>query len=204
MRAVGLRDPGCLVTGLISRELLREELPADTFGSPAPASVILAKTADRSILGCMNDMALMRETRDHPLRRAGDHRYRRPQPGATAQHQQRPGLPAAHRADHPAPARDTVSILRPRTATLLRSVPGIASGLPTLTGSPPRRTVPANAPGSRPRRLRQVLRDRAPMTAWRHISIHLMVLRDASAENVLVLYASRSGVAVSTRSVIHR
>lgn len=62
VRAAALRDPGRLVTGLISRELLREELPADTFGSPAPASVILAKTADRSILGCMNDMALMCET----------------------------------------------------------------------------------------------------------------------------------------------
>jgi hypothetical protein len=62
VRAADLRDPGRLVTGLISRELLREGLPADTFGSPAPASVVLAKTADRSILGCMNDMALMCET----------------------------------------------------------------------------------------------------------------------------------------------
>jgi hypothetical protein len=62
VRAAGLRDPGRLVTRLISRELLREELPADTFGSPAPASVMLAKTADRSVLGCMNDMAFMCET----------------------------------------------------------------------------------------------------------------------------------------------
>lgn len=62
VRAADLRDPGCLVTGLIGRELLREELPADTFGSPAPASVIVAKTADRSVLGCMNDMALRCET----------------------------------------------------------------------------------------------------------------------------------------------
>ena len=57
-----LRDPGRLVTGLISRELLREQLPADTFGGLDPASVILAKTADRSVLGCMNDMAFMCET----------------------------------------------------------------------------------------------------------------------------------------------
>ena len=57
MRAADLRDPGRLVTGLIGRELLREQLPADTFGSPDPAAVILAKTADRSVLGCMNDMA---------------------------------------------------------------------------------------------------------------------------------------------------
>jgi len=51
-----------LITGLISRELLREQLPADTFGRPGPADVSLAKTADRSVLGCMNDMAFMCET----------------------------------------------------------------------------------------------------------------------------------------------
>lgn len=62
MRAADVRDPGRLVTGLISRELLREELPADTFGSPDPAAVGLAKTADRSVLGCMNDVAFMCET----------------------------------------------------------------------------------------------------------------------------------------------
>jgi hypothetical protein len=62
MRAADLHDPGRLVTGLISRELRREQLPADTFGCPAPADVSLAKTADRSVLGCMNDMAFMCET----------------------------------------------------------------------------------------------------------------------------------------------
>jgi hypothetical protein len=62
VRAADLCDPGRLVTGLIGRELLREQLPADTFGSPDPAAVILAKTADRSVLGCMNDMAFMCET----------------------------------------------------------------------------------------------------------------------------------------------
>jgi hypothetical protein len=62
VRVAELRDVGRLVTGLISRELLREQLPPDTFGSPDPASTILAKTADRSILGCMNDMAFMCET----------------------------------------------------------------------------------------------------------------------------------------------
>jgi hypothetical protein len=44
------------------RELLREQLPADTFGNPDPAGVSLAKPADRSVLGCMNDMAFMCET----------------------------------------------------------------------------------------------------------------------------------------------
>ena len=62
VRAADLRDPGRLVTGLIGRELLREQLPADTFGSPDPAGITLAKTADRSVLGCMNDMAFMCET----------------------------------------------------------------------------------------------------------------------------------------------
>ncbi len=61
VRAAGLRDPGYLVTGLLSRELLREQLPADTFGSPDPASIILVKNADRTVLGCMNDMAFMCE-----------------------------------------------------------------------------------------------------------------------------------------------
>jgi hypothetical protein len=59
VRAADLRDPGRLVTGLISRELLREQLPADTFGRANPADVGLAKTADRSVLGCMNDMAFL-------------------------------------------------------------------------------------------------------------------------------------------------
>lgn len=62
MRAADLRDPGRLVTGLISRELLREQLPANTFGHPHPADVSLPKTADRSVLGCINDMAFMCET----------------------------------------------------------------------------------------------------------------------------------------------
>ena len=61
VRAADLRDHGRMVTGLISRELLREQLPANTFGNPDPASVALAKTADRSVLGCMNDMAFMCE-----------------------------------------------------------------------------------------------------------------------------------------------
>ena len=46
-----------LVTGLIGRELRREGLPAGTFGDLRQQEVLLAKTADRSVLGCMNDMA---------------------------------------------------------------------------------------------------------------------------------------------------
>jgi hypothetical protein len=62
VRAADLRGFGRLVTGLISRELMREQLPADTFGNLDPACVILAATADRSVVGCMNDMAFMCET----------------------------------------------------------------------------------------------------------------------------------------------
>jgi hypothetical protein len=57
VRAAGLRDTKMTVTGLIARELAREGLPANTFGDLQTAVVTLAKTADRSILGCMNDMA---------------------------------------------------------------------------------------------------------------------------------------------------
>lgn len=57
VRAAGLRDTGTTVTGLIARELAREGLSAATFGELDAAVVAVAKTADRSILGCMNDMA---------------------------------------------------------------------------------------------------------------------------------------------------
>jgi hypothetical protein len=55
--ASGLRATRQLVTGLIGRELRREELPAGTFGDLGQQEVLLAKTADRGVLGGMNDMA---------------------------------------------------------------------------------------------------------------------------------------------------
>lgn len=57
VRAAGLRDTGRLLTGLIARELEREKLPATTFGELDPATVTVAKTASRTVLGCMNDQA---------------------------------------------------------------------------------------------------------------------------------------------------
>jgi hypothetical protein len=45
------------VVALIERELLIEDLPLDTFGSMRSEAVQIAKTADRSVLGCMNEMA---------------------------------------------------------------------------------------------------------------------------------------------------
>ncbi len=56
--AADLRATGHLVTSLIERELASEDLPAAAFLGPRPTHVILAKTADRSVSGCMNDMAL--------------------------------------------------------------------------------------------------------------------------------------------------
>ena len=60
--AARLRDTGRLVTELIDRELLRERLPTETFGTLEREHVVIAKTADRSVLGCMNDMAFICET----------------------------------------------------------------------------------------------------------------------------------------------
>jgi len=61
VRAADLRATGLLVTRLIRRELRSEGLPPSTFADPDPERVILAKTADRSVLGCMNDMAFLCE-----------------------------------------------------------------------------------------------------------------------------------------------
>ena len=66
--ASALRATRQLVTGLIGRELRHEELPAGTFGDLGQQEVLLAKTADRSVLGCMNDMAFRCE---HAIADAG-------------------------------------------------------------------------------------------------------------------------------------
>ena len=59
--APGLRAVGPLVTGLIERELACESLPCAVFAGLEKGEVILAKTADRSVLGCMNDMGFLRQ-----------------------------------------------------------------------------------------------------------------------------------------------
>lgn len=61
MSASDLRATSRLVTRLIRRELLSEGLPSSTFIDLEPEKVILAKTADRSVMGCMNDMAFLCE-----------------------------------------------------------------------------------------------------------------------------------------------
>lgn len=59
--ASNLRSAGPFIGALIQRELLSEGLSPDAFGDPSSEQIIWAKTADRSVLGCMNDMAYMCE-----------------------------------------------------------------------------------------------------------------------------------------------
>jgi hypothetical protein len=54
-----LKQIGPLAVALIEGELDAEGLPTETFGRLDPARVRLAKTASRSVLGCMNDMAFI-------------------------------------------------------------------------------------------------------------------------------------------------
>jgi len=61
VRAPDLRSTHDLVAGLIERELLAEGLPVRTFGDLGTEELSIAKTADRSVLGCMNDMAYLCE-----------------------------------------------------------------------------------------------------------------------------------------------
>ncbi len=68
LTASALRATRRLVTGLIGRELRREELPTGTSGDLGQQEVLLAKTADRSVLGGMNDMAFRCE---HAIAGAG-------------------------------------------------------------------------------------------------------------------------------------
>lgn len=47
---------GRVATDSIARVLIAGQLPVDTFGDLDPSEVRLARTADRSVLGCMNAM----------------------------------------------------------------------------------------------------------------------------------------------------
>jgi hypothetical protein len=61
VRASDLRATKNLVSALIERQLLAESLPAGIFGDLRAEELLIAKTADRSVLGCMNDMAFLCE-----------------------------------------------------------------------------------------------------------------------------------------------
>ena len=56
VRTADLRPLGSFVVPLIEGALEAEGLSPHTFGRLDPHDVRLAKTADRSVLGCMNDM----------------------------------------------------------------------------------------------------------------------------------------------------
>jgi hypothetical protein len=57
IRVAALRSLGAFTTRLIEQELESEGLPLDTSGQLVPADVRIAKTADRSVLGCINDLS---------------------------------------------------------------------------------------------------------------------------------------------------
>jgi hypothetical protein len=61
VRSADIRTIDRFVVGLIEGALIEEELPVHTFGQHAQEPVVFAKTADRSVLGCMNDMAFLCE-----------------------------------------------------------------------------------------------------------------------------------------------
>lgn len=61
VRADDLRPLGQFVVPVIKDALNSEGLPSDTFGRLVADDVELAKTADRSVLGCMNEMAWFSE-----------------------------------------------------------------------------------------------------------------------------------------------
>ena len=58
IRKADLRPIGPYVVKIIEAQLRSENLPADTLGRLHPDAVRVAKTASRSILGFMNDMAM--------------------------------------------------------------------------------------------------------------------------------------------------
>jgi Domain of unknown function (DUF6933) len=58
VRAAELRPLGAFVAPLIAVQLAAEGFPATTLGTLDPTRAAIAKTADRQVLGCMNDLAL--------------------------------------------------------------------------------------------------------------------------------------------------
>ena len=59
VRAPELRATKHLVTRLITGALVAEDLPVDTFGDLLREELVVARTADRRVLGRMNDLAFL-------------------------------------------------------------------------------------------------------------------------------------------------
>lgn len=68
VRAADLRPLGSYVVRMVEAELASEELPPDTLGRLAPDAVQVARTASRSVLGFINEMAFYL---DHAVADAG-------------------------------------------------------------------------------------------------------------------------------------
>jgi len=66
--AAALRPIGPPVVSAIQAALYAEDLPVDTFAELDPGQVAVAKTADRRVLGTMNDLAF---TLEHAIATAG-------------------------------------------------------------------------------------------------------------------------------------
>src|SRR5712691_5147438 len=62
VHAADIRPIGRFIVPLIERELEVEGLPTDIFGSLSSDGLIVTKTADRSVLGCMNDISFVCES----------------------------------------------------------------------------------------------------------------------------------------------
>lgn len=58
VRARDLRPIGSFVVPRIHGQLAAEGFPPDALGVLDPSESLIAKTADRSVIGCMNDVAL--------------------------------------------------------------------------------------------------------------------------------------------------
>ena len=58
VRAADLRPLGAFVAPLITHQLVAEGFPAGALGPLDPAQATIARTADRQVLGCINDVAL--------------------------------------------------------------------------------------------------------------------------------------------------
>jgi hypothetical protein len=69
VRASGLRPIGPALVDAIAAELQAEDLARDALGALDPEGVRLAKTASRSVLGFMNEMAF--EIRHEVARQGG-------------------------------------------------------------------------------------------------------------------------------------
>jgi hypothetical protein len=82
-----LRTIQSLEAEQIEYQLKAEPLPVDALGDLRGQDLVMATTANRSVLGCMNDMASMPE---NFVERSGGgaHRHRRVEPSASSQYQQ--------------------------------------------------------------------------------------------------------------------